>query len=102
MPTLDDLDRLVAYAVEGGTRVDLSVDGDRRNAPAGIQFAAYRILQVALTNVRQHAAGAHARVQRSFEPAELILEVENPPADGQPAIGRGGHRRYDRKGTPPL
>ena len=91
VPTLDDLDRLVAYAVEGGIPVDVSVDGDRRKAPAGIQLAAYRVLQEALTNVRRHAAGAPARVHLSFEPAELVLEVENPLADGQPAIGGGGH-----------
>jgi signal transduction histidine kinase len=91
VPTLDDLDRLVAYAVEGGTPVDVSIDGDRRKAPAGIELAAYRVLQEALTNVRRHAAGAPARIHLSFEPAELVLEVENPLADGQPATGGGGH-----------
>ena len=91
VPTLDDLDRLVAYAVEGGTPVDVSIDGDRRKAPAGIELAAYRVLQEALTNVRRHAAGAPARVHLSFEPAELVLEVENPLVDGQPAGDPGAH-----------
>ena len=91
VPTLDDLDRLVAYAVEGGTPVELSVDGDRRKAPAGIELAAYRVLQEALTNVRRHAAGASARVHLSFEASELVVTVENPLADGQPAMGSGGH-----------
>lgn len=91
VPTLDDLDRLVAYAVDGGTAVDVSVDGDRRKAPAGIELAAYRVLQEALTNVRRHAAGAPARVHLSFEPAELVVEIENPLAGGQPPSGSGGH-----------
>ena len=91
VPTLDDLDRLVAYAVEGGTAVDVSVDGDRRKAPAGIELAAYRVLQEALTNVRRHAAGAPARVHLSFEPAELVVEVENPLVDAQLATDGGGH-----------
>lgn len=65
VPTLDDLDRLVAYAVDGGTPVDVSVNGDRRKAPAGIELAAYRVLQEALTNVRRHAAGAPA-LRRGF------------------------------------
>lgn len=91
VPTLDDLDRLVAYAVEGGTPVDVSVDGDRGMAPAGIELAAYRLLQEALTNVRRHAAGAPARVHVSFQPAELVVEVENPLVDGHAAIDPGGH-----------
>ena len=91
VPTLDDLDRLVAYAVEGGTAVDVSVDGDRGKAPAGIELAAYRILQEALTNVRRHAAGSRARVHLSFQPAELVLEVENPLVNGPPTIDAGGH-----------
>ena len=91
VPSLDDLDRLVAYAVDGGTAVDVLVDGDRRKAPAGIELAAYRVLQEALTNVRRHAAGAPARVHLSFEPAELVVEIENPLTGGQPAGGPGGH-----------
>jgi signal transduction histidine kinase len=91
VPTLDDLDRLVAYAVEGGTPVDVSVGGDRRKAPAGIELAAYRVLQEALTNVRRHAPGAPARIHLAYEPAELVVIVENPLADGQPATGSAGH-----------
>ncbi len=92
LPTLDDLDRLVAAAVHGGTPVDLSVDGDRQKAPAGIELAAYRVVQEALTNVRRHAAGAPARVHLSFEPAELLVEVENPLAANAPATSTpGGH-----------
>ncbi len=91
VPTLDDLDRLVAHAVEGGTSVDVSVEGDRRKVPAGIELAAYRVLQEALTNVRRHAAGAPARVHVSFEPSELVVEVENPLVDGHPATDGGGH-----------
>jgi signal transduction histidine kinase len=91
VPTLDDLDRLVAYAVEGGTPVDVSVDGDGRTAPAGVELAAYRVLQEALTNVRRHAPGAPARVRVSFQPAEVIVEVQNPLPDGQRTMDPGGH-----------
>ncbi|MDQ4131635.1 MAG: histidine kinase, partial [Actinomycetota bacterium] len=91
VPTLDDLDRLVAYAVDSGTSVDVSVVGDRRKAPAGIELAAYRVLQEALTNVRRHAAGAPARVRVSFKPSELVVEVDNPLVNGAPATGGGGH-----------
>jgi signal transduction histidine kinase len=90
VPTLDDLDRLVAHAVEGGTPVDVQVAGDRRGAPAGIELAAYRVLQEALTNVRRHAPGARACVRVTFEPRELVIEVENRLGDGKATSQRGG------------
>ena len=89
VPTLEDLDRLVAHAVEGGTPVDVQVEGDRGRAPAGIELAAYRVVQEALTNVRRHAPGARARVRVSFEPQELVVEVENPLSDGDGTNGNG-------------
>ncbi len=99
VPTLEDLDRLVAHAVEGGTPVDVQVHGDRRTAPAGIELAAYRVVQEALTNVRRHAPGARARVRVSFESEELVVEVENRMVEGDAgarrepsaAGGRDGH-----------
>jgi signal transduction histidine kinase len=69
----------------------VSVDGDRGKAPASIELAAYRLLQEALTNVRRHAPGAPAQVHVSFQPAELVVEVENPLVDGQAATDLGGH-----------
>jgi signal transduction histidine kinase len=97
VPTLEDLDRLVAHAVEGGTPVDVQVDGDRGTAPAGIELTAYRVVQEALTNVRRHAPGARARVRLSFESDELVVVVENRLAEGDvgmrrnaPAASRGG------------
>jgi signal transduction histidine kinase len=90
VPTLDDLDRLVAYAVEGGTPVDVVVEGDRRKLSAGIELAAYRVLQEALTNVRRHAPGERAGVRVLFEADELVVEVENRVTDaGLP--GTEGH-----------
>ncbi|HWC12120.1 MAG TPA: sensor histidine kinase [Acidimicrobiales bacterium] len=97
VPTLDDLDRLVAHAVEGGTPVDVQVDGDRRGTPAGIELAAYRVLQEALTNVRRHAPGARARVRLTFDAEELVVAVENPLADGDRAGDRAPNQ-VDQKG----
>jgi signal transduction histidine kinase len=89
VPTLDDLDGLVASAVEGGTPVDVHVEGDRHRAPAGIELAAYRVLQEALTNVRRHAPGARAGVHVNFGPEGLVLEVENRLTNGHSPEGAG-------------
>ena len=91
-PTLDDLDRLVAYAVEGGTPVDVAVSGNRLAVPTGIQVAAYRLVQEALTNVRRHAPGSEARVRLAYEPEAVVVEVENRLPAGATATSAGaGH-----------
>jgi hypothetical protein len=46
---------------------------DLEHLPAGLQVAAYRILQEAITNVLKHAAGAraHVGVRRAQESLEV-------------------------------
>ncbi|KUO10312.1 ATP-binding protein [Streptomyces sp. DSM 15324] len=49
----------------------------RRPLPLAVYVAGYRIVQKALTNVRKHAAGEHARVRLSFGHDSLRITVEN-------------------------
>lgn len=83
MPGLDDLDRLIADAESGGTAVTMHVEGRRRPVPPGVELAAYRVVQEALTNVRKHAPGVAARVRIEFGDDDLRIVVENRvPVDG--------------------
>jgi signal transduction histidine kinase len=54
-PGLADLDRLITRVGHAGVHVDLRVNGERRDAPAGVDLSAFRIVQEALTNVVKHA-----------------------------------------------
>jgi signal transduction histidine kinase len=60
----------------------------------GVELAAYRIVQEALTNVRKHAgAAASATVRITYEPQALMIEVID---DGRGAVSSltnsgGGH-----------
>lgn len=85
MPALRDLDALVAESATLGTAVDLEVRGERRDLSPGVELAAYRIVQEALTNARRHAPGESASVCLSFEGAALAITVDN-------RIPRGGRR----------
>jgi signal transduction histidine kinase len=89
-PGLDDLPALVAQVAEAGVDVDVQVEGDRRAVPAGVDLAAYRITQEALTNVIKHAGRAHASVLVRYTDDDMLLEVRD---DGHSAgaTGAAGH-----------
>jgi signal transduction histidine kinase len=74
-PGLGDLDRLVAQVREAGVPVALEMEGTPRTLPVGMDLAAYRIVQEALTNTVKHAGKANARVTVRYLPRELEIEA---------------------------
>jgi signal transduction histidine kinase len=61
--------------------------------PFGIDVAAFRIVQEALTNVARHAGSATATVRVAYGERDLTLQVDDdgrgPVAQGTPASGKG-------------
>jgi signal transduction histidine kinase len=72
-----------------GLAVDVNTQGAPRPLPAGLDQAAYRILQEALTNAARHGNG-RANVNVAFGPGFLELAVTNPVPLGEPP-GAAGH-----------
>jgi signal transduction histidine kinase len=88
-PGLADVPRLAAAVREAGLPVELAVQGTHRPLPAGVELAAYRILQEALTNAIKHAGAARAQVTVRYAAEAVLLEVRD---DGQAAYVDGqGH-----------
>jgi signal transduction histidine kinase len=85
-PGLARVGELVEEARSTGLPVELVEEGDSETVPAGIDLAAYRILQEALTNVRKHAGPVQTRVHVRSGPARIELEVVNEPG----STGNGG------------
>jgi signal transduction histidine kinase len=94
-PGLGGLDGLVARARRAGLSVELLVEGEPVELPAGVDLTAYRVVQEALTNSLKHAGSTRAEVTVSYEPNELVLSIEDdgmgaPADDGLGGLG-GGH-----------
>ena len=94
LPSLGRVETLVADVRAAGLPVDLTVVGDAGDElPRGLDAAAYRILQEALTNVLRHAPGARTRVLVEHGHDAVDLEVDNEaPRQAPPQPdGLGGH-----------
>jgi signal transduction histidine kinase len=83
------LDTLAERHRAAGLEVTVRVDGSRRELAPGVDQAAYRILQEALTNAARHGSG-RAEVGITFGSSELEITVSNPVPPGSVAAG-GGH-----------
>lgn len=91
-PGLDRLDELLDGARAAGLGVSLSVEGDPRPLPAGVDLSAYRIVQEAVTNARRHAGDARVDVRVAYDPDRLRVSVTDDGtgvADGDGAPGHG-------------
>ncbi|HEY4026275.1 MAG TPA: ATP-binding protein, partial [Candidatus Dormibacteraeota bacterium] len=91
-PGLDQLDTLVERMRGAGLPVELRVEGLRRTLRPGLDLAAYRIVQEALTNTLKHARGARTDVAVRFMERELRLEVIDAGGAAAPdaqGAGRG-------------
>jgi len=90
-PGLPQLGNLVDDAREAsGGAVRLIMSGQADRLDPGVELAAYRIVQEALTNARRHAPGAAVDVELRYADDALRLRIrDNGP--GQAARYRAGH-----------
>ena len=86
-PGVARLDVLLEQVRAAGLPVELTVEGEPRRLPPGIDRSAYRIVQEGLTNTLKHAGPAHASVRLRYGDRALELEVLD---DGRGPEVRGG------------
>jgi signal transduction histidine kinase len=82
-PNVSEIPALLARLGAAGLDIDLKVEGTQRDAPAGVELSAYRIVQEALTNTLKHAGAGHATVRLVWSEGHLEVEV----CDDGPAAG---------------
>ncbi|WP_067911707.1 sensor histidine kinase [Actinomadura rubrobrunea] len=77
-PGLGDLDELLQHVRDTGLSVQLWIEGEARALSPGVDVAAFRLIQEALTNTLKHAgAQARAWVRLSYTDEDLTVEVED-------------------------
>lgn len=89
-PSMRAVDVLVGTVREAGLPVELAVEGEPAELPPGVDLAAYRIIQEALTNALKYAGPANAWVTVRWRDRELEVEIANDGRSGSGGDG-GGH-----------
>ncbi len=87
-PGLGDVTTLVTKCRDAGLDVRVRTDGEVRPLPSGVELAAYRIIQEALTNTMKHAGPARAEIRVAYHDDALTVVVAD---DGHgPGFEPGG------------
>jgi signal transduction histidine kinase len=87
-PGLGTIDSLLDGVRAAGLPVELEVAGSPHDLPPGVDLAAYRVVQEALTNALKYAGPAHAWVEVSWGEDELELTIANDGrSDGDGPVG---------------
>jgi signal transduction histidine kinase len=91
LPTLADLDDLVARVRATGLPVRYERTGAAADLPTGVQLAVFRLVQEALTNTMKHAGPrASAAVRLKVSPGEVRVDVEDDGTGGTAEPGAAG------------
>jgi signal transduction histidine kinase len=86
VPRLSQLDDLVAASEKAGLATTVEVRGPAREVPPAVDLAAYRVVQESLTNTLRHAGPATARVNLSYGPDTLVVEVTDDGRGASAAV----------------
>ncbi|GAA3259046.1 sensor histidine kinase [Dactylosporangium siamense] len=76
-PGLARLPDLLEVCGSAGLAVTLTVEGEPRDLPPGVDLTAYRIVQEALTNATKYAAPATATLRLRYTSSTLTIMVAN-------------------------
>jgi len=95
-PGVADLGELVEHVRETGLAVQLWIEGEARPLSPGVDLAAFRLVQEALTNTLKHAGPqARAWVRLRYTETDLTVEVEDNGRGAQTLLSgdrdRPGH-----------
>jgi signal transduction histidine kinase len=89
-PGLDQIAPLIERVTAAGLPVEFRVSGTPRAVPSGMDLAAYRVIQEALTNVIKHAGKSSVTVTLDYRDDALVVEVADSGTPGEAAARHSG------------
>ncbi|MQA99902.1 MAG: sensor histidine kinase [Actinobacteria bacterium] len=89
---LAHVDDLIAKTEAAGAHVTMRIEGDARPLAPGVDLAAFRVVQEALTNVTKHARDARVAVEISYEDRELTVQIDDDGVGAPVGAPSGGGR----------
>ena len=90
-PGLGELDRLLGRVRDTGIQADLVTDGEVVPLSPGLDLAAYRIVQEAVTNALRHSGASQLSVRLGYAAGELQVTVEDDGRGIVNGTAEGGH-----------
>jgi len=91
-PGLDRLPSLIQRASAAGLPVELRVTGAARPLPPGLDLAAYRVIQEAVTNVIKHSGLSRTTITIEYQAEGLTIEVADDGTSAPPGPAQGTGR----------
>jgi len=87
-PSLAHVEGLAQRATAAGLPVALAICGTARSLPAGVDLAAYRVVQEALGRARDGGGAGRAEVTVTYGAGDVALEIrDDGGADGRALLG---------------
>jgi signal transduction histidine kinase len=89
---LHRLEELQAGAKAAGLELEITTTGEARELPAGVDLAAYRIVQESVSNIVRHSGASTGAISLQFSETELVIVVDNAPGTVDAAAIQGAGR----------
>lgn len=91
-PGIDQLDALIHRVSDAGLPVQVRVEGTPQPLPVGLDLAAYRIIQEALTNALKYSGLARTEVILAYREDDVKVEILDEGTGERPANGHAPGR----------
>ena len=102
VPSVSQLGNVLDQVREAGISVDLRVEGNPARLAPGVDLAAYRIIQEALTNTVRHSGADDAAVTLRYEPGYLTVSVTDTGRGPAAAAGAQPSKQWVARSAPAL